>query len=220
RLELVGFGPDDRVRVAALAPLVAPHIDEFVQAFFDHLSNFHEARALLDDAPLLDSARRLKKEHLSAMVWGVYGLPYAEERLRLGMLYAQVALDPCVFIGAFHTMTSRIGSQLVAEGDLDAFERYVSFKKIAFFDLSLIVDVIVYERARVILAQQDTIRQLSTPILRVRDRLLVLPIIGAVDLERERLLTEKLLLAVRTHRAAVVLLDITGVPAVDASVAK
>jgi len=77
----------------------------------------------------------------------------------------------------------------------------------------------VDERERVIRQQQDAIRELSTPVLPVRERLLILPIIGVLDSERARQLTEQLLAAIRTHRAKVVVIDITGAPDVDEAVA-
>jgi rsbT co-antagonist protein RsbR len=77
----------------------------------------------------------------------------------------------------------------------------------------------VDERERVIRQQQDAIRELSTPVLPVRERLLVLPIIGVLDAERARQLTEQLLAGIRTHRAKVVVMDITGAPDIDETVA-
>src|SRR5918993_4377904 len=44
----------------------------------------------------------------------------------------------------------------------------------------------VQERERVIREQQDAIRELSTPVLQVRERLLILPIIGILDGQRAR----------------------------------
>jgi rsbT co-antagonist protein RsbR len=77
----------------------------------------------------------------------------------------------------------------------------------------------VQERERIIREQQEAIRELSTPVLPVRERLLILPIIGMVDPLRARQLTEQLLRGIRTNRARVVVMDITGVPAMDATVA-
>ena len=77
----------------------------------------------------------------------------------------------------------------------------------------------VQERERVIRQQQEAIRELSTPVLQVRERLLILPIIGIVDSQRARQLTEQLLRGIRANRAKVVVMDITGVPSVDATVA-
>src|SRR5213593_3099344 len=77
----------------------------------------------------------------------------------------------------------------------------------------------VQERERVIREQQEAIRELSTPVLPVRERLLILPIIGLIDAQRARQLTEQLLHAIRSNRAKVVVIDITGVPAMDSNVA-
>jgi rsbT co-antagonist protein RsbR len=77
----------------------------------------------------------------------------------------------------------------------------------------------VQERERVIREQQEAIRELSTPVLPVRERLLILPIIGVIDPLRARQLTEQLLRGIRTNRAKVVVMDITGVPTIDTKVA-
>ena len=77
----------------------------------------------------------------------------------------------------------------------------------------------VQERERVIREQQEAIRELSTPVLPVRERLLILPIIGVIDPLRARQLTEQLLRGIRLNRAKVVVMDITGVPSVDSTVA-
>jgi rsbT co-antagonist protein RsbR len=77
----------------------------------------------------------------------------------------------------------------------------------------------VEERERVIRDQQAAIRDLSTPVLQVRDRLVILPIIGVLDTQRARQLTEQLLGAIQTNRARVVVIDITGVASIDLTVA-
>src|SRR5215208_2774222 len=77
----------------------------------------------------------------------------------------------------------------------------------------------VGERERVIRQQQEAIRELSTPVLQVRERLLILPIIGVLDGQRARQLTEQLRRGIRSYRAKVVVIDITGVPTIDSTVA-
>src|SRR6202166_523978 len=77
----------------------------------------------------------------------------------------------------------------------------------------------VQERERIIREQQEAIRELSTPVLQVRERLLILPIIGVIDPQRARQLTEQLLRGIRANRARVVVIDITGVAAMDSHVA-
>jgi len=104
--------------------------------------------------------------------------------------------------------------------DLDKLNRILDAYEPAANRIAITVAVsFVQERERVIREQQEAIRELSTPVLPVRERLLILPIIGMVDPLRARQLTEQLLRGIRNNRARVVVMDITGVPAMDATVA-
>lgn len=62
---------------------------------------------------------------------------------------------------------------------------------------------------------QSVIRALSTPVLRLLDRLLILPVIGDVDAPRVQQLTRQLVEGIRTHRAKAVVIDLTGVAEVE-----
>ncbi|HKA83383.1 MAG TPA: STAS domain-containing protein [Acidimicrobiales bacterium] len=104
--------------------------------------------------------------------------------------------------------------------DFDTFNRALDVYEPAANRIANTVGVsFVQERERIIRQQQEAIRELSTPVLQVRPRLVILPIIGALDSQRARQLTEQLLRAIRTNRAKVVVIDITGVPEIDSTVA-
>jgi rsbT co-antagonist protein RsbR len=106
------------------------------------------------------------------------------------------------------------------EEDRDLLRRILDAYEPAANRIAVTVGVsFVEERERVIREQQEAIRELSTPVLQVRDRLLILPIIGAVDSGRARQLTEQLLGAIQENRARVVVIDITGVASIDVTVA-
>lgn len=64
-----------------------------------------------------------------------------------------------------------------------------------------------------------TIRQMSTPVVPLQAGIIVMPLVGMIDAERARQVIAALLAGIETHRARVVLLDITGVPLVDEGVA-
>ncbi|MDY7040764.1 MAG: GAF domain-containing protein, partial [Chloroflexota bacterium] len=64
-----------------------------------------------------------------------------------------------------------------------------------------------------------TIRALSTPVIQVWDKVLVLPLVGAIDSERATRIMEDLLEGIVKHQADVVIIDVTGVPVVDTQVA-
>jgi PAS domain S-box-containing protein len=76
------------------------------------------------------------------------------------------------------------------------------------------------EREKLLQRQRDDILELSTPVIQVWDRILALPIIGTLDSSRAARLTENLLKRIATDEAAVVILDISGVPTIDTMVAQ
>jgi anti-anti-sigma regulatory factor len=67
--------------------------------------------------------------------------------------------------------------------------------------------------------QSQAIRELSTPVVQLWDRIVMLPLIGAVDSARGKQVGRHLLEAISRFNAAVAIIDITGVPVVDMAVA-
>ncbi|MDZ5784256.1 STAS domain-containing protein [Marinococcus luteus] len=67
--------------------------------------------------------------------------------------------------------------------------------------------------------QQMALNELSAPLIPVFEKVSVMPLIGAIDTERAKLIMENLLDGIIQHRSQVVLIDITGVPVVDTMVA-
>jgi rsbT co-antagonist protein RsbR len=223
RKKIVGLTPDDYKRIADAKEIIVPNVDRYTATFFDHLGGLEEARQLLATPAVLTRAKRLKREHLVELASGKYGAPYVEQRLELGLLYAKAGLDQRVFLGAFYQLTKAIGADIMKgaqSGSCDQqFETFISLQKVAFFDIGLISDVLAFERERIIHQQQEAIRELSTPVLQLKDRLLLLPLIGVIDTHRAKLITESVLKQIRATRAKVVVMDITGVGAIDSRVA-
>ncbi|MCD6076259.1 MAG: anti-anti-sigma factor [Ramlibacter sp.] len=75
-------------------------------------------------------------------------------------------------------------------------------------------------REQVIARQQQELLDLSTPVIKLWDGVLVVPLIGTLDSERTQTVMENLLLAIVEHEATVAIMDITGVPTVDTLVAQ
>jgi rsbT co-antagonist protein RsbR len=80
----------------------------------------------------------------------------------------------------------------------------------------------VYQKGReeVIQRQQQEMLELSTPVVRLWDGVLALPLIGTLDSARTQVVMENLLQQVVDTGAAIAIIDITGVPTVDTLVAQ
>jgi rsbT co-antagonist protein RsbR len=81
--------------------------------------------------------------------------------------------------------------------------------------LRVFAQTFVDTNEQVIARQQAAIRQISTPILQLREGMLILPVVGALDRDRLEQMRARLLEAIRDRRARVIVLDVTGVPEID-----
>lgn len=72
---------------------------------------------------------------------------------------------------------------------------------------------------QVIEAQETSIRELSSPLIPVADRVVIMPLIGTIDSNRGQLIMDMLLRGVYEHQARIAILDVTGVKVIDTQVA-
>ncbi len=112
-------------------------------------------------------------------------------------------------------------------------ERLLSSKKISSLDeeVWLLLDILdqlaiftteVYQRRReaTIHRQQEEMEELSTPVVKIWDGILALPLVGTLDTRRSQMVTEALLDAINTTGAEIAIIDLTGVPAIDTRMAQ
>ena len=107
----------------------------------------------------------------------------------------------------------------MAEDPTTAFKLFISLQKLAHFDMALALETYVEAREHTIEMQQREMSELPTPVLKLRDGLILIPVVGSMNETRARKLTVALLEGIRQWRARAVVLDITGVALVDSAVA-
>lgn len=77
----------------------------------------------------------------------------------------------------------------------------------------------IQEQQRTIVQQQEDLMELSSPVTKVWDNILILPVIGTLDSQRTQIMMENLLQKIVETGCTNAILDITGVPTVDTQVA-
>ena len=84
----------------------------------------------------------------------------------------------------------------------------------------LTVETAIAIREQTISRQQEEMLELSTPVVKLWDGVLALPLIGTLDSARTQVVMESLLTAIVETNSQVAIIDITGVPTVDTLVAQ
>lgn len=77
----------------------------------------------------------------------------------------------------------------------------------------------IQEQQKTIMQQQEDLLELSSPVSKVWDNILILPVIGTLDSQRTQIMMENLLQKIVATGCTIAILDITGVPTVDTQVA-
>ncbi len=223
RKKFLQFGPDDEQLLKQIAPLSESKADEVIEAFYEHLLSFEELKVFFPDAQTLARVKAKQKAYFLRLTKGDYNLDYVENRLRVGAVHEQIDLPIEAYLGMYCLYLRAAGSHILA-ADFDnadtAAATFFSLIKLTFLDISLSIKTYIDSRERTIKSlQQEAIKELSTPVLPFREGMLLLPIIGQIDSQRARQLTEHLLVSIRANRAKVIVIDITGVATVDSRVA-
>jgi rsbT co-antagonist protein RsbR len=222
RKEFLEFREEDARALRELGPIADKYATPVIEEFYRHLLTFEETKSFFRDPKLLERVKRLQKEYFLRLTEGEYGADYIADRLRIGTVHERVGLAPKWYLGMYSFYLRAVANRLMEAfpGDpMKAFSAFLALMKLVFLDIGLAVETYIYARERTMRNQQEAIRELSTPVLQIRDRLLLLPIIGVIDTHRARLITDGLLRAIRANRARVVVMDVTGVATIDTKVA-
>jgi rsbT co-antagonist protein RsbR len=222
RKEYLNFSDEDEARLRGINPLAERYADSIIEEFYAHLFAFEETREFFRDPNVLAYAKRMQRQYFLRLTQGNYDREYVEERLRVGSVHASIGLDVKWYLGSYSFYLKNVTRRIFDEfkADLEkALETFLSLRKLVFLDIGLTIETYIFQRERTIRMQQDAIRELSTPVLKVRERLLIVPIVGMLDSMRARQMTSQILHSIRDNRARMVVIDITGVPTVDTEVA-
>ncbi len=218
RKEFLEFREEDIEALKGLNGAAQDYADSVIDDLYRHFLNYHETRAFFRDPNTLARVKKMQKEYFLQLTGGSYDIDYIANRVKVGLVHQRINLDLKWYLGAYNFYLRAVIGRLlepIQESQRCTVATLQSLMKLVFLDISLAIQTYV----RTIQQQQEAIRELSTPVLVVRPRLLLLPIIGVIDPQRARQLTESLLLAIRANRAKVVVMDVTGVAVIDSKVA-
>lgn len=149
--------------------------------------------------PVLDTLAGISisraRQGFSPRETGAYVISLKDALLRV--LQDEYKSDPATYVGVSSRLLKLMDSLI-----MHTFETYIK------------------GREEVILRQTDELAEISTPVIRVWEGILALPIIGTLDSSRTQVVMETLLEQIVQTESVIAILDISGVPAVDSLVAQ
>jgi len=222
RKAFLEIGAEDEQNLKRLNETAVQYAGPVIEDFYRHIMSHDESAAFFRDPRVLERVKRLQKEYFLRLTQGGYDAAYAENRLKIGAVHEAIDMPVKLYLGSYAYYLRSVASRIrdaYRETPERVLDTFMSLLKVVFLDIGLAMETYLVRRERTIRQQEEALRELFTPVLQVRPGLLILPIIGPIDSQRARRLTEQLLKGIRTNRARVVVIDITGVPSVDSRVA-
>jgi rsbT co-antagonist protein RsbR len=211
---------DDLARLASLRSFGERHSKDIVDALYDLILGHPDSRAFFTSETMVQRVKALQREYFMGLFAGRCDNAYVEDRLRVGAAHERIGLAPKWYIGAYSRYLRLLLDRMFADfAPAEAQAAFRSIKKLVAFDMALAIDTYNAAYLDTMARQQAAIRELSTPVIRVYERVLLLPVVGTVDSHRAEQIMEQLLVRVVEEQARAVIVDIAGVPVVDTRVA-
>ncbi len=196
----------------------------------EQLSNFGVSRDLIKESDLKEESKQFLSLFSTAVDSGnltdVQGPAWSDVRENLGEIArsrGEKGFTPTETATFIFSLKKPIFKQLREEMGRDAESLFqaVGTTSELIDKLGLHTTDIYYKaRQSVILRQQQEMLELSTPVVKLWDGVLALPMIGTLDSSRTQVVMESLLQKIVEASADVAIIDITGVPTVDTLVAQ
>lgn len=154
---------------------------------------------------------------------GLSDAAYADLRSLLSDLArtrARQGFTPTETAGGVFVLKEAVLEMLEAKADLEAYAFFAEFSRFVDALGLFMLDTYAQTRESVIAEQSASLLELSTPVVRLWEGIVSLPLVGTLDSARTQVVMEKLLEALVSTGSDHAIIDITGVPAVDTQVAQ
>lgn len=214
---------------SALRELLGTYRDEILQDWLKHLTQSSVVRSgLVSEAELREQSREIVGALANALRNGsltdIRGTEWSSAREILSSLSASRARQGASASDTAHFVLSLkwpLLSLVEKHSPAEALGSYFRTLAMLVDQLSLFtVDTFIKARESVIQRQQQEMLELSTPVVKLFEGVVALPLIGTLDSARTQVVMESLLQEIVDTGASIAILDITGVPTVDTLVAQ
>jgi rsbT co-antagonist protein RsbR len=215
---------EDKVAIKAYWEFFEPRMKEINDQLRESLMDLPEWAPIIAAIPQAQLDKQNEEGRERQRLAAVEGqwTPYLDDLRQQGMNYAKMGVSFVAWYDIIAIYRELIRQALIplAQTDMQrATHIGTGMNRMLDIAMSHLGEAYLAMKEKIIAEQQAAIRELSLPVLQVRDGLLIIPLIGMIDSHRARQLIETLLAAIRDKRARGVVIDVTGVPLVDTAIA-
>ena len=211
----------DLDRIRAFGSIVVPKLGEFIRRFYEWMETLPEYEEFFQDGAVEEHVKEMLVDYWERFFSASLDEAYVEERVRVGEVHARIGLSMPLYLRsmdkAFRILTQDLYDDSLGPDTYTA--ALHSIVKLVHLDTTFVLDVNLRLVNDAAMAQSRTLMEMSTPVTQVWGGVLFLPLVGSVDAARAQEIMDVTLPAIRDAKARALIMDISGVPVVDADVA-
>ncbi len=198
RLAFFELTNEDFKRLAGLKSFADRWTHDITEGLYELIMGQPETRVFFPDQATLTRVKKMQNSYFMGLFSGTCDLNYVRDRLRVGTTHERIGMAPKLYLGAYRRYLALIHQRLLEHfkgNTSEAAAALESIRKIIFFDMALAIDTYIAAYLETMTRHQAAIRELSTPVIKVYERILLLPIVGTVDTQRAHQIMETVLAA-------------------------
>lgn len=145
RMQLLDLSQDELDLIASLKKLIESEIEDIVEAFYRHQTEFDEIAIVIGDSETMRRLRAAQRKYIIEMFSGYYDGEYVNSRLRIGLVHKRIGVEPKLFLAGVRTLKHILFSTLERHfGDPTIFKPITTaIDKLFFFDITLVFDTYI-----------------------------------------------------------------------------
>jgi rsbT co-antagonist protein RsbR len=216
------IAPSDLDRVRAAGAVLKPRLDEFIAEFYEWMASAPEYKVFFgSNTARLERVKPMQRANWASFLDANIDQRWIDARRHVGQVHAHIDLPNDIYFAAMSKSAAIMVRQLREARppvkDVDA--TVASIGKLMFLDTFLVIEEIAHISREKISVSTRALMEMSTPVTPIWEGILLLPLLGILDSQRTQDIMSKTLAKIAETRAKVLVMDISGVGAMDTAVA-
>lgn len=216
-MKLLDFDDQDENLLKKMFEDINPEsLVTIVDKFYDKLLSFDYPKSFFTDERKLALVKKKQKEYFIDFFTTEHNIDFFRKRVNLGAIHERIGLDNTWYLASYALFFNAFMEKLSKGGKVEL-EHVKSLSRLVLLDIGMVINSYISEREKIINAQATEVIELSSPVLKLTDKIIVIPLLGTIDSARAFQIMEKILNSIKESNAKIVIIDITGVPLIDTS---